>query len=285
MAFSNKNSANSGRKNRHGSSNSAPASTPVKTNGTSGQAVGTIRINKAIAAAGICSRRQADELINMGFVRLNGELVQEPGVQASPGDSLEVRGKTYTVPQLEREFSYVMLNKPVQVVTTVNDPEGRQTVIDILPEAFRKTRLYPVGRLDFFSEGLLLLTDDGELTQRLTHPRYHLPKIYEVLVREEATREQLEIVRKGMLLAEGEKLAPVQVTFKGSMGRGFLYVLTLHQGVNRQIRRMFRDFNLTILSLRRVAQGPLELAGLKSGKCRHLEPEEVAAIRKACGLK
>lgn len=243
------------------------------------------RINKALAGAGVCSRRQADELVRQGRVRLNGEVVSEPGVQVMPGDTLLVDGKPVALDRLEAGFTYLMLNKPVQVVSTVRDPEGRKTVLDLLPPAYSGKRLYPVGRLDFFSEGLLLLTDDGELTQRLTHPRYHLPKYYEVLVREKVEESSLSVMRSGMRLAEGERLAPVEVARKGSAARGELLAMTLHQGVNRQIRRMCRDLGLTILRLCRVGQGPLQLGGLGSGKCRELSAEEVLGLRAAVGLK
>lgn len=255
-----------------------------------------IRINKAMAGAGISSRRGADELILRGAVRVNGRTVTEPGLLLRPGDELEVEGRKvdFAAPGQEREHTYLLLNKPVQAVCTVRDPEGRQTVLDLLPAEHSGKRLYPVGRLDYFSEGLLLLTDDGELTQRLTHPRYHLPKRYEVLVRAEGgvPESALAQMRQGMTLAEGEKLAPLQVDVlqQGSQpdlrpGRGrTLLGLTLHQGINRQIRRMCRDLGLTILRLRRVGQGPLKLGNLGAGNCRVLAAWEVRQLREAAGL-
>ena len=244
-----------------------------------------IRINKALAQAGLCSRRQADAFISSGKVRLNGEIVLELGLRVNDGDVLELGGKKVAVrPQKQADFIYLMLNKPVEVVSTVSDPEGRRTVVDLLPDEYAGKRLFPVGRLDYFSEGLLLLTNDGELTLRLTHPGFHLLKYYEVLLREDPDASALEAMRSGMTLAEGEKLAPVQVKRLGRQKRGTLIEMTLNQGVNRQIRRMCRDLGLTILRLRRTGQGSLRLAGLEAGKCRPLELSEVAGLKKAVGL-
>lgn len=243
-----------------------------------------IRINKAMAQAGFCSRRQADEWIAAGQVKVNGVSVSEPGLRVRPGDTISAHGKSLRVGAAEQSHTYLMLNKPVEVVSTLSDPQGRRTVKDLLPETYADKRLFPVGRLDYFSEGLLLMTDDGDLTQRLTHPRYHLSKYYEVLVREEPAEHQLELMRSGMRLVEGEKLAPVGAKLLGKEKRGSLLGLTLGQGVNRQIRRMCRDLGLTILRLRRLKQGSVELGGLASGKTRELTPEEVFSLKKDVGL-
>jgi 23S rRNA pseudouridine2605 synthase len=255
-----------------------------------------IRINKAMAGVGLCSRRGADELILRGAVRVNGQTVGGPGLLLRPGDELEVEGRKieFAAPA-GQERTYLLLNKPVQTVCTARDPEGRPTVLDLLPAKYAHKRLYPVGRLDYFSEGLLLLTDDGELTQRLTHPRHHLPKRYEVLVRAEGgvPASALEEMRRGMTLAEGEKLAPLEAEIleQGSRpdlrpGRDrALLGLTLYQGINRQIRRMCRDLGLVILRLCRVGQGPLRLGDLGAGNCRELAAKEVRLLRAAAGLE
>ncbi|MEG2140903.1 MAG: pseudouridine synthase, partial [Bilophila sp.] len=170
----------------------------------------TVRINKALADAGVCSRRRADELVAAGVVRVNGEVVASAGMQVRPGiDTIEVQGKALAAPCAEP--CYLLLHKPIQVVSTAYDPEGRTTVLDLVPEAWQNRRLYPAGRLDFFSEGLVLLTDDGELTHRLVHPSHHLPRVYQVLVRGTVSEQTLDIMRKGMTLEEGETLAPVEV--------------------------------------------------------------------------
>lgn len=247
---------------------------------------GEVRLNKAIAGAGVCSRRQADDLILQGVVRVNDAVVDTPGARVVPGrDRIEVRGQLLELDAAPAAFTYVMLHKPVQVVSTVRDPQGRPTVLGILPPDLRGGRLYPVGRLDYFSEGLLILTDDGDLTNRLTHPRYHLPKVYLVKVRGHVTEALLAPMREGMTLAEGERLAPVDVRLLQSDRQASLIEMTLHQGVNRQIRRMCRDLGLTVLLLRRVRQGPLELGELPKGTARRLTPNEVAALRRAAGLE
>lgn len=249
----------------------------------SGSASGSensVRLNKAIAASGLCSRRKADEFILAGRVVVNGVPEVNPGRQVQPHDAIAVDGRLLTGAQ---NFCYLMLYKPVQVVCTVSDPEGRPTVMDYLPQDVRKLRLYPVGRLDYFSEGLLLLTNDGQLAQRLTHPRHHQPKVYEVLVRGAVPGAALTAMRRGMTLAEGEKIMPVEVDVR-PLDNGTLMRMVLHQGINRQIRRMCRDFGLTILRLKRVAQGPLELGRLTPGSARHLTTAEVAALKKSADI-
>ena len=238
-----------------------------------------VRINKALADAGICSRRKAEELIVQGLVQVNGHVVTELACKVSPErDVITVQGKTLGV---AARRTTLLMHKPVRVVCTASDPEGRQTVLDILPEPWRALRLYPVGRLDYFSEGLIILTDDGPLAQLLAHPRHHLAKVYEVLVRGKVSEAALTTVRRGMTLAEGEKLAPVGVRVLSSQQEQTLLRMTLHQGLNRQIRRMCRDLDLTILKLTRVAQGPLELGDLPVGKVRELKAGEIEALRQA----
>lgn len=240
-----------------------------------------VRLNKAIAAAGLCSRRKADELILAGQVRINGTLEENPARRVLPGDRIAVNDRELAAAQ---EYYYLLLHKPVQTVCTVNDPEGRPTVMAYLPPEVRHLRLYPVGRLDYFSEGLLLLTNDGELAQRLTHPRHHQPKTYEVLIRGSVPETALAVMRRGMRLDEGQALLPVDVEAKTAENGNTLLRMVLRQGVNRQIRRMCRDLGLTILRLRRVAQGPLALGNLKPGAARALTIGEVADLRQSVGL-
>ncbi len=239
-----------------------------------------VRINKALADAGICSRRKAEELILAGKVFVNGLRIDNLGHKVGLHDEIRVDGKKVV---REEQRSYLMFHKPVQTLCTAHDPEGRQTIFDILPAQWRQKRLFTVGRLDYFSEGLLLLTDDGHFAQHMAHPRYHLPKIYEVWVRENVYEEQLDLMRRGMTLEEGEKLAPVQVRILRKEARSTLLEMTLHQGINRQIRRMCRDLHLTILQLMRVAQGPIDL-DISAGKVRELSAQELKALRKAVGL-
>ena len=239
-----------------------------------------MRLNKALSRAGLCARRKADALIFAGAVRVNGEVVAEPGRQVDPDrDRIEVNNVPLAA---NKSPCHLMLHKPVQVVSTTRDPEGRTTVLDLVPPAWRSRRLYPVGRLDFFSEGLLVLTDDGELANLLAHPRHHLPRRYEVRVRGAVPDSILDAMRRGMALSEGERLARVEVEAR-SQGSDTVLRMTLHQGLNRQIRRMCRDLNLTILRLMRVSLGPLELGDLASGSARELTEREVSMLRKTAG--
>ena len=238
-----------------------------------------VRLNKALAQAGLCARRKADELIFSGVVCVNGVVVTEPGRKVCPGqDTIVVHGQALAAEQ--RKVCCLALHKPVRVVSTASDPEGRQTVLDLVPEAYADRRLYPVGRLDFFSEGLILLTDDGELANLLAHPRHHLPRRYEVHVRGKVPERALERMRGGMTLAEGERLARAEVEAR-PLGQDTLLTLTLHQGLNRQIRRMCRDLDLVVLRLVRVALGPLTLGDLPPGAARPLTEQELAALRRS----
>ena len=243
-----------------------------------------IRLNKFLADAGMASRRGADALIQGGRVCVNGLIQREPGTRVIPGqDTVLLDGAPISAKQ-DASCAYIMLHKPVHTVTTVNDPQGRKTVVDLLPEELRTQRLFPVGRLDYMSEGLLLLTNDGEVTLRLTHPSYEHPKKYEVLVREAVTEKSLRIMRQGMRLQEGERLAPVEVETTMDANGATLMRMTLRQGVNRQIRRMCRDLGLTILRLRRVELGPLFLGNLEPGKWRALTEAEIQTLKSSLGL-
>lgn len=259
------------------------AVSPQKQGASSGAASAPqgVRLNKALADAGICSRRKADELIAQGRVSVNGKTADMGTRVNTAQDRITVDEKTIAGTD---ERLYLLMHKPTQVMCTVSDPEKRPTVIDILPEQWRRYRLYPVGRLDFFSEGLILLTNDGELAQRLAHPRHHLPKLYRVRLRENASEAQLDVMRRGMTLEEGETLAPVEVQRIPWKGEGCVLEMTLHQGLNRQIRRMCRDLHLTILRLARTAQGPVQLGDLPKGAVRELRADEVRALRQAVAL-
>lgn len=246
----------------------------------------TVRINKALAAAGICSRRRADELVAAGRVTVNGTLVTEQGFKIDPAsDILAVDGAPVALAPADAAPLTLMHHKKAGVVTTASDPDGRPTVFDNLPEIWRERRLFSVGRLDFFSEGLLLLTTDGELAFRLAHPRWHVPKRYQVAVRGRVTRQTLEVMAGGMRLAEGEQLAPVRTRLVGRPSDDrFVLEMELTQGINRQIRRMCRDLGLTVLTLVRIAQGPLILGDLPPGQYRLLTPGELTALYNAVEL-
>lgn len=244
-----------------------------------------IRINKALAQAGVCSRRGADDLVAAGRVTVNGEPAQA-GTKVDPArDTVAVDGRPVAIRAPEAvPHVYLALHKPIETVTTASDPQGRPTVLDLLPRKYKDARVFPVGRLDFYSQGLLLLTTDGELANRLMHPRWHLPKVYDLTVRGHVTDEVLAAMRKGMTLAEGETLAPVDVRARPEGPGLWGLEMTLIQGLNRQIRRMCRDLGLTVLRLARTSQGPVRLGDLPPGKCRELTPGEVSALQKAVGL-
>ncbi len=233
-----------------------------------------LRLNRFLAAAGVCSRRKADALIFAGRVAINGTVCLEPGRRVLPTDKVHVDGQAIRRPE---EHLVIMLHKPVGVMTTAHDPQGRPTVFDLLPPALRSRRLFPVGRLDFMSEGLLLLTTDGDLALRLTHPRFEHPKYYEVLIRGHVPEVALASMRCGMRLPEGEQLRPVEVTAQ-RQGTNTTLLLTLRQGVNRQIRRMCQELGLVILRLRRVGVGAVRLGDLPVGACRPLTEAEKAAL-------
>lgn len=245
-----------------------------------------LRLNKAIASSGLCSRRKADELISQGKVTVNDRVVTELGIKIDPArDMVAVQGTHLDIPLPDTGPDVtVVLHKPVRVVSTASDPQGRQTVIDLLAEHDRKLRLVPVGRLDFLSEGLLLLSNSGELIHRLTHPRWHVPKTYQVLVSGNVESSRLDPMRQGMTLQEGERLASVTATVGQRTQAGTWIELELHQGLNRQIRRMCRDLDLTILRLIRTRQGPISLGTLPRGTTRPLQGRELDRLRSSVGL-
>lgn len=243
-----------------------------------------IRLNKYIAQCGIASRRKADELVFDGKVQVNDQLADSPGIKVDPtADTVKVNGKTITLPDAGNETT-ILLHKPVETVTTVNDPQGRETVLDLLPKDINTLRPFPVGRLDFFSEGLLLLTTDGDLCYRLTHPKWHLPKVYKVTIRGTVPDRAVKAMQEGMTLREGDMLAPAKVHLRKPVAGTQDIELTLIQGVNRQIRRMCDELGLTILRLQRIKQGPIELGALKRGMWRELTSKEVTALKKAVKL-
>jgi len=250
-----------------------------------------VRLNKAIAAAGICSRRKADELIASGAVKVNGATVATPGVSVDPAaDRIEVAGELLPAAPAASELEYVLMHKPTAVMTTASDPQGRRTVYDLLSPEMRAKRLVHVGRLDFMSEGLLLLTTDGELAHRLMHPSRHLSKVYQVRVRGQLSETALESMRAGMRLEDGTAIAPVSVNIlsagpaRRSKNVGALIEMTLIQGLNRQVRRMCDCCGLVVLRLLRVSQGPLQLGDLRPGAWRRLTADEIEALRQAVGL-
>ena len=236
----------------------------------------------------MASRRAADQLIADGMVRVNGERPPASGVLVDPGhDRITVGGR---VVQPVTAHRYLMLNKPPGVITTAHDEASRATVLDVIGrEGSSGRRLFPVGRLDGDSTGLLLLTDDGDLAYRLTHPRYKVAKEYEVTVAGVPAEKDLESLRRGVRLDDGVTTGPAQVQLLRSAhgsrdsGRAELRV-TISEGRNRQVRRMLQAVGHRVVALRRTGFGPLRLGRLKPGSWRVLSRGEVAALRRAAGL-
>ncbi len=232
----------------------------------------TMRLNRYLAQAGVASRRGADTLIAEGRVRING-VVASPGTQVAAGAEVTANGAPISTEQLV----YVMLNKPSGVVTTMSDPQGRPTVLDMLDVA---ERVVPVGRLDYETTGLLLLTNDGALAHRLAHPKHGVPKTYRVIVRGLPGPVALRRLQRGVDLDDG-KTQPAEVRVVGTRSGGAELELIIKEGRNRQVRRMCAAIGHPVLELERTAYGPLRLGRLQVGGTRGLRPDEVAALRDA----
>jgi len=234
------------------------------------------RLQKILSRAGVSSRRAAELLIRQGRVTVNGKTITELGTKANPhADKIAIDGK------LLRQAApavYLLLHKPVGVVTTLADPEGRPTVRDLVVGV--RQRIFPVGRLDYHSAGLLLLTNDGALALRLTHPRYGVRKTYHVKVKGQPSPAQLASLARGVRLSDGTS-SPASVHVMEASERKAWLSMSLAEGKNRQVRRMCEAIGLSVEKLTRVAFGPLKLGKLPSGAWRHLEPEEVEALRHA----
>lgn len=237
-----------------------------------------VRLQKFLAEAGVASRRQAEKMILDGKVTVNGVVVTQMGVTVQPGqDTVAVNGKLVH----REEKVYLLLNKPTGYVTTVRDPQGRPTVMDLIKNL--PVRVYPVGRLDYATEGFLLMTNDGELAWALTHPRHHVPKYYLAQVQGVPGPEELRRFRSGLMLDDGPT-APAEVRLVSKDGGDSLLAVTLYEGRNRQVRRMCEAINHPVVHLKRTGEGSLRLGNLAVGAFRFLTREEVGQLRKALGL-
>jgi 23S rRNA pseudouridine2605 synthase len=232
-----------------------------------------VRLQKVIAQAGLASRRAAEEMIRQGRVAVNGRVVTALGYCVDPRrDEVVVDGKTISIAEKK---VYLLFYKPKLCVTTLKDPQGRQTVIDLIPDF--GVRLFPVGRLDYDAEGLLLLTNDGLLGNRLQHPRYGVAKTYEVKVQGRPDAEVLNRLRSGIVLEEG-KTAPAEVSILRLLPKAGWLRIVLHQGWYRQIKRMGEAVGHPVLKIKRVAYGPLTLGKLMPGAFRTLSSKEVRRL-------
>ena len=232
-----------------------------------------IRINKYIAHCGFCSRRDADDYIAAGKVKVNGEVVTEMGIKVQPSDRVEVDGQQISL----EKFVYILLNKPKDTITTTDDPRDRDTVMDKIEDATGK-RVYPVGRLDRHTMGLLILTNDGDLAHRLMHPSYQVRKTYEVESERTLTEGELSQLKKGIELEDGPaKAHQISKTRDG-------FIISIFEGRNRLVRRMVEHFGTEVTKLKRFEYAGLTLKDVKMGRWRYLTQGEINGLRKMVKL-
>ena len=242
-----------------------------------------MRVQKFLSQAGVCSRRTAEDWMREGRVKINGHVCRELGAKVAPErDTVEVDGERV---QLVQSLIYLLMNKPGGVITSLHDPEGRDTIADLLPR--NMPRVWPVGRLDWNTEGVLLVTNDGKLTNLLTHPSHDVTKHYAVKVRGlfEDDSPALARMREGLDLGSGEITRPAHVKVTGHTDRNTWMEIIIAEGKNRQIRRMCEAINAPVMKLRRLAIGPLTIDGLASGTYRSLLHEEVEALYEALSAR
>ncbi len=236
------------------------------------------RLQKVMAHAGVASRRASEKIIQQGRVTVNGQVVTELGVKVDARhDVIKVDGNL--LPKQAEEHVYVLLNKPAGVLSAASDEQrGRKTVVDLVDV---DARIYPVGRLDLNSEGLLLLTNDGALAEKLMHPRYHVEKEYQVLVKGHPTTETLSQWQRGGIEVEGKPTAPATVERLNAEGENFWLKIILTEGRKRQIREVAKQLGHPALRLERVRMGPIKLGKLKTGHWRHLTQAEIQRLQRA----
>lgn len=235
-----------------------------------------MRLQRYLARAGVASRRRSEEIIAEGRVSVDGEVTTEVGRSVTPGlDAVSVDGRAIELPV---SFTHVMLHKPVGYVTTVSDTHDRPVVMELVTS--QAPGLFPVGRLDLDTSGLLLVTNDGDLAQRLIHPRFHIPKRYVARVRGTPDEEALRLLRAGVRLDDGPT-APAEARVVESRGGEAMVELTLREGRKRQVRRMLKTVGHPVLTLHRITFGPLELGDLPVGQARELAGHEVSVLQQA----
>ena len=230
-----------------------------------------MRLQKFMADCGVASRRKCEEYILKGRVSVNGITVCELGTKVEDGDTVLFDGKKL---KTENKKAYIMLYKPDKVVSTASDPEGRKTVLDLVDVPFR---LYPVGRLDYHTEGLILLVNDGDAAYRLTHPKFEIEKEYLCVISGDIKREEVLALCAGVVL-DGEKTAPAKVKVVEQTDHTTSLSVIIHEGKNRQVRRMFESIGKKVIHLTRMRHGEILLSGLKKGQWRYLTAQEVEYI-------
>jgi 23S rRNA pseudouridine2605 synthase len=237
------------------------------------QAPGSMPVNKFIAHAGICSRRDAADVVKSGTVTVNGKLVTEPGFKVTAMDEIKVNGKKITS---QKNLVYILLNKPKDFITTTEDPQGRKTVMDIVKSATSE-RVYPIGRLDRNTTGVLLLTNDGELAQKLSHPSYQIKKIYEVKLDRPLHKKDFETILSGIQLEDGF-IAPDVLAYADSKDKSVIGI-EIHSGRNRIVRRIFEKLGYDVRNLDRVMYANLTKKNVERGKWRFLQEKEVRLLK------
>ena len=236
------------------------------------------RLQKYLAGAGIASRRKCEELILQGRVEVNNFVVTELGTKVDPQkDIIKVDDKLVKYKE-DKHYSYILLNKPKGYLTSLSDPFGRPTVLDLLKGV--KERVYPVGRLDFNSEGLLILTNDGELAYALTHPAKEVEKVYIVKVKGIPSSEKLKTLSKGVTLKNNYKISPCNIYLLKTVNGNAILKVKIKEGKKRQIRKMAEYIGHFVLKLRRIQTGPISLKGVKPGEYRYLNKEEIKSLKK-----
>ena len=231
-----------------------------------------MRINKYIAQSGIASRRKADELIEAGRVKVNGEIITMLGYEIRRKDKVYVDGKLID----GKKFEYFRFYKPAGYITTASDEKGRKTIYDLLPNEMRTMK--PVGRLDKDSSGLIILTNDGDLIYELTHPSIKVSKVYRVTVDAKLTKEELKTLATGIDIEKG-KIPYADVELLESTNKESILEMTLYQGMNRQIRKMMEFLGHNVISLKRIRHATIELTGLKKGQFKPLKPKQIKELR------
>ena len=231
------------------------------------------RLQKILAKAGLASRRNAEELIRQGKVTVDGKVVTEMGFRVDP--DIQVVAFEGCPVRLEEEKIYLLLNKPRGYVTTLHDPQGRPIVSSLLTGI--TSRVFPVGRLDFDTEGALILTNDGDFAQRILHPRFEIERTYQAEVRGLPGREKIRLLEEGIEI-EGQKTWPARVSIVAQEPATTTLEITIHEGRKRQVRKMFQAIGHRVLALKRIAYGGLQLGGLPTGQYRQLTPADLALI-------
>lgn len=232
-----------------------------------------MRINKYIAQSGVCSRRKADELISNGNVKINGAVMKEPGYDVQEGDTVSVNGRVVTA---DVKPVYVLINKPYGVVTTVSDDKDRMTVMDVVKDI--DARLFPVGRLDYNTTGALIMTNDGSLAYRITHPRHEVWKTYRARVAGILSTEKMFKLRRGVDIG-GYVTSPAKVNIIKGNSHSTIVEISIREGKNRQVRKMFAAVGNPVQELERIAIGEIRLGHLKEGHYRKLSKEEIEYLK------